>query len=158
MCLQLSIVFSLDGVEEEWQCATPCHAMLCMLRPWLPFFFRAESKGPFHVPELFCRGDQQAHKWSLIILTVDLSLVFVLQMNKVIQKRVCRRKSFITSKLTPAAFSLFVWEQMSWKRRKENMLLFFSRGIKSTKSHGPISLHSLIRLFFSGLFSSLIYI
>lgn len=121
-----------------------CHAVPCCVfcAPHSPPFLGQKAKDLPRQQGLFCSRDQWAHKWSLIVLTVALSLVLVLQMlcltlQKSFVGKFTGEKSFVNSKPTPAAFNLSVWEQMSQKGRKENMLLFlFHRELKALKAMG----------------------
>lgn len=107
-----------------WCCTMLCHVLpscaltllLCQASEW-----RVPWPGSRLILQFRSAGTP-----SLVIFTAYLSLVLVLQMLCLTLQShsLVSSKVLYSNKPVLAAFSLSVWEQMSWKRRKANMLFF----------------------------------
>lgn len=106
--------------------AAPCCAMPSQAVPLALLLSQASERRVLWPGSRLILQFRSAGTPSLVIFTAYLSLILVLQMLCLtLQSRSqASSKVLYYNKPVPAAFSLSVWEQMSWKRRKENMLFF----------------------------------
>lgn len=160
MCLQMSMVFSLNREEDLHSNTVPLHAILCCGAVSLLFQAR-EQKTPPGTRVILQRLVGAQMKFDHIQCWFKSCFgpaTTLLNPEKSFVGKFAGESALLTTSQHRLLLAFLHGNKCHAKEGKRICFYFFSWGIKSTKSHGPVSVHNLIRLFFSGLFSSLIYI